>query len=273
MNALCEAITGALKAIRYPGYSRDIVSFGLLENIKAGDGVVTVELKLGAVKPKAAWQIQTETEKALKALPQLNGFRVEVTEPALPQANGREPGFGATPCEATGERAFPDPDPLMEVMAQPNLAPGAGYGEDGPPPLEGPMGDRASARWTGAVPVFQWEVDPSDSTRGYGESELERGGWIYRTWWQVHPARLVYASISAIGGEIEEPRPGVRPHPVGRNVVVNLVYDLRRQGVVAVYGTALDFRPFVEVFLDAFGAGERETAGGASLATTKQEAL
>ena len=35
---------------------------------------------------------------------------------------------------------------------------------------------------------------------------------------------------------------------MGRNVVVNVVYDRRREAVVAVYGTARDFRPFIEAF-------------------------
>ena len=154
-----------------------------------------------------------------------------------------------------------DPDPLIAATIRPDLAPGAGYDEDGPPPLGGPTGDRTSIKWHGQVPVFQWEIDPADPARQqYGESEVERGGWIFRIWWQVHPAGLVYASISAISEE-EEERPQARQHPIGRNVAVNLVYDLRRQGVVAIYGTALDFRPFVEVFLEGFGFAKLNEAG------------
>ena len=39
-----ETITNALKSVKYPGYTRDIVSFGLVKNIAANNGAVSVEL-------------------------------------------------------------------------------------------------------------------------------------------------------------------------------------------------------------------------------------
>ncbi|HXG48171.1 MAG TPA: chromosome partitioning protein, partial [Methylomirabilota bacterium] len=33
-----EIVLSALKAVKYPGYSRDIVSFGLVKNIAADSG-------------------------------------------------------------------------------------------------------------------------------------------------------------------------------------------------------------------------------------------
>ncbi len=101
------------------------------------------------------------------------------------------------------------------------------------------------------MPVFQWEIDPADLTGVDGETHIERDGWEYEIWWQNHPAGLVYVSIQALA---EEQASGpARQHPMGRNVVVNLVYDRDRQGIVAIYGTARDFRPFVEAFRDGFG--------------------
>jgi hypothetical protein len=38
------------------------------------------------------------------------------------------------------------------------------------------------------------------------------------------------------------------PHPIGRSEAVNLVYDVSRSAVVAIYGTVRDFRPFVKAF-------------------------
>lgn len=181
----------------------------------------------------------------------------------------REPPLTPLQDEVSHDGGVFDPDPMIAATLRPDLAPGAGYGEDGPSPLGGPMGDRASTSWQGKSPVFQWEVNPVNSTLQYGESEVERDGWIFRMWWQVHPAELVYASISAIAEEGEEARPFARRHPVGRNVAVNLVYDLRREGVVAVYGTALDFRPFVEVFLEGFGIAKLNQPGASAPAQEK----
>ncbi len=44
-----------------------------------------------------------------------------------------------------------------------------------------------------------------------------------------------------------------RQPPLGRNVVVNLVYDEGRRAVVAIYGTARDFRTFVAAFRIGLG--------------------
>ena len=41
-------------------------------------------------------------------------------------------------------------------------------------------------------------------------------------------------------------------NPAGRTEAVNLVYDRKRSGIVAIYGTVKDFRPFVGAFRRAF---------------------
>jgi metal-sulfur cluster biosynthetic enzyme len=269
-KSVVEAIRETLKAVKYPPYSRDIVSFGLVKHIEAADGAVTVELELAAAKPETALQIQAAAEKVLQALPQLSGFQIKIEATSGPKPsehsnNGEEPRLSPLQDELQHEGAGFDPDPLIAAMMRPDLAPGVGYGEDGPDPLGGPMGDRTTTQWQGQVRVFQWEIDPSNSSGlPYGEHEVERGKWTFRLWWQVHPADLVYASISAIAQEDDGAHSFGRPHPIGRNVAVNLVYDLRRQGIVAIYGTALDFRPFVEVFLEAFNSQKIDLASATS---------
>ncbi|MBI4622221.1 MAG: DUF59 domain-containing protein [Verrucomicrobia bacterium] len=265
----------ALRMVKYPGYSRDIDSFGMLKEVRLHDAVIHVYLEIGSAIPETAYQIQAETGRILRGLPQLEGreIRVEFGESIerTPPVSGRPlPPLSPMQGETLKGGGFFDPDPMVAATARPDLAPGAGYDEYGPEALGGPMGDRSSTKWQGTVPVFQWEIDPSAPERHeYGEAEKERNGWLFRTWWQVHPAGLVYASISAIPDEDTEERTFARPHPIGRNVAVNLVYDLRRQGVVAVYGTAQDFRPFVEVFLEGFGIGKPNQPGETSTAQEK----
>ncbi len=79
-------------------------------------------------------------------------------------------------------------------------------------------------------------------------------------WWQVHPEDLVYVSIQAIVDDTVSHGRAARPHPVGRSVAVNLVNDPRRAAIVAIYGTANDFRPFVEAFRQGFGLPDSTTA-------------
>jgi hypothetical protein len=75
--------------------------------------------------------------------------------------------------------------------------------------------------------------------------------------------------------DLASPAAVARPHPVGRSEAVNLVYDLERQGVSAVYGTVKDFRPFVEAFHLGFETSQNsnrtrpdETPAGTSRETS-----
>jgi ATP-binding protein involved in chromosome partitioning len=87
-----DDIKNALKSVKYPGYSRDIVSFGLVKEISVADGAVSVAMQLTSPNPEAAQQIKTEAERVLTALPGVNQVYVEVRQPAAgPSAGGANP--------------------------------------------------------------------------------------------------------------------------------------------------------------------------------------
>jgi ATP-binding protein involved in chromosome partitioning len=73
-----DEIKKALSTIKYPGYSRDIVSFGLVKEISTNNGAVSVSMQLTTNSPEAAQQIKAESEQALKALPGVIAVHVEV---------------------------------------------------------------------------------------------------------------------------------------------------------------------------------------------------
>jgi ATP-binding protein involved in chromosome partitioning len=77
-----DDIRTALKAVKYPGYSRDIISFGLIKQVAARDGAVSVSLNLTGGNAAVAAQIKTESERVLRALPGVDSVYVEVTQPA-----------------------------------------------------------------------------------------------------------------------------------------------------------------------------------------------
>ncbi len=77
-----DSIQNALKAVKYPGYSRDIVSFGLIKEITAANGAVSVTMQLTSVNPEAGQQIKAESEGILKALPGVSHVHVDVRQPA-----------------------------------------------------------------------------------------------------------------------------------------------------------------------------------------------
>ena len=81
-----EIVTQALKSVKYPGYSRDIVSFGIVKSIAVNAGAVSVSLQLTGGNPAVAEQIKAGVEKALRALPELEQLHVEIA--SAPAAGG-----------------------------------------------------------------------------------------------------------------------------------------------------------------------------------------
>src|SRR5882724_5058087 len=77
-----EMVINALKGVKYPGYSRDIVSFGLVKDVAAGNGAVTVVVQLTGGNPQIAQQIKADCETALRVLPDVQRVFVDVKLPA-----------------------------------------------------------------------------------------------------------------------------------------------------------------------------------------------
>ena len=58
-----EQVKDALRAVKYPGFSRDVVSFGLIKEIGIEAGKVRVRMQLTSGSPELAQQIKTESEQ------------------------------------------------------------------------------------------------------------------------------------------------------------------------------------------------------------------
>lgn len=87
-----DDVRNALRVVRYPGYSRDIVSFGLVKHVAAAGNAVSVSLVLTSANPEAARQLKNDIEQVLKPLPGIEHVHVEVNQPpAAPGAPGANP--------------------------------------------------------------------------------------------------------------------------------------------------------------------------------------
>jgi len=80
-----DRIQEALRAVKYPGYSRDIVSFGLVREIAIEHRRVRVVMQLTTNNPSVADQIKTESERVLQALPGVASTEIVVNRQAAPQ--------------------------------------------------------------------------------------------------------------------------------------------------------------------------------------------
>src|SRR5438477_10636177 len=76
------AVINAFKREKYHGYSRDIVSFGLVKHVAADNRAVSVVVELTGGTPQIARQIKAESEQSIRSLPEVRQVIVEVKQPA-----------------------------------------------------------------------------------------------------------------------------------------------------------------------------------------------
>jgi ATP-binding protein involved in chromosome partitioning len=81
MSADEQAVREALKSVRFPGFSRDIVSLGLVRELRCGDGRAEIDLDLGPADPAHAPTIEQAIRNALEPLPGLNEVRLRIATP------------------------------------------------------------------------------------------------------------------------------------------------------------------------------------------------
>lgn len=73
-----EVVRGALRQVKYPGYSRDIISFGLVKQVSVDGAAVTVAIELTNQKAELGAQIKAEVERALRSIPGVGQAVVEM---------------------------------------------------------------------------------------------------------------------------------------------------------------------------------------------------
>src|SRR5688500_10214642 len=95
-----QQITEALKGVKYPGYSRDIVSFGIIKHIAANICAISVTIQLTSANNEAAKKIKAEAEQVLRGLAGVQMVSVQVHQPA--PAAGAQPGGVAQPNKVQG---------------------------------------------------------------------------------------------------------------------------------------------------------------------------
>ncbi len=85
-----DLIREKLKEVKYPGFSRDIVSFGLLQKIWIEGDDVTVKLSLATRDPQIPDQINRDTRAVLEAIDGVGNVHVEfdIKDPPEPVAGG-----------------------------------------------------------------------------------------------------------------------------------------------------------------------------------------
>ena len=89
-----EQVRNALKSVKYPGFTRDVVSFGLVKSIQIDDGEVKVQLALATNDPNIPATIKNDAERALRAIGGVRSAKVLIDIHAAPGGAGA--GMAAT---------------------------------------------------------------------------------------------------------------------------------------------------------------------------------
>jgi ATP-binding protein involved in chromosome partitioning len=83
-----QEILTELKKIKYPGFSRDIVSFGMIKDIEVSSAAITVILTAPAAKPEVIESITREIEKTVAAMAGAPAVKIEIETAPPPKVAG-----------------------------------------------------------------------------------------------------------------------------------------------------------------------------------------
>jgi len=83
-----QEILAELKKIKYPGFSRDIVSFGIIKDIEVASSAITVILTAPTAKPEVVESITAEIEKTVAAMAGDFAVKIEIEAAPPPKAVG-----------------------------------------------------------------------------------------------------------------------------------------------------------------------------------------
>jgi ATP-binding protein involved in chromosome partitioning len=78
LDPSAESLRDALRNVKYPGFSRDIVSFGLVRTVEARDGIASARLEITTADNNLPPLLHDAVEKALNAVPGVRQANVEI---------------------------------------------------------------------------------------------------------------------------------------------------------------------------------------------------
>jgi ATP-binding protein involved in chromosome partitioning len=79
-----DDVRRALASVRYPGFTRDIVAFGAVQDLAVVDGAVSFRIHLGPGNPAVFATIEREAKAALAALPGVASVTIRADAAAAP---------------------------------------------------------------------------------------------------------------------------------------------------------------------------------------------
>ncbi len=85
-------ILAELRKVKYPGFTRDIVSFGIVRDIEVASADVTVILAVPSAKPEVVEKIVADVKQAVGSMAGVPAIKVEIDHSAQAPDHRAEPG-------------------------------------------------------------------------------------------------------------------------------------------------------------------------------------
>ncbi|MBI2568195.1 MAG: Mrp/NBP35 family ATP-binding protein [Candidatus Schekmanbacteria bacterium] len=81
-----DAALAALRNVKFPGMSRDIISFGFVQDLKVDPaaGSIALQLSISSERPELAEEIRKNTDAALRSVPGVKTVAIELSRPTPP---------------------------------------------------------------------------------------------------------------------------------------------------------------------------------------------
>ena len=92
-----EQIKEALKQVKYPGFSRDIVSFGLVKGVKVEGSDVTVQIEIATKDAKIPQQVFQDVHAILDGMDGVDAVKVDIEVKDAPEVSGGAVGKSSIP--------------------------------------------------------------------------------------------------------------------------------------------------------------------------------
>ncbi len=102
-----DRVREALRTVLFPGFRRDVVTLGMVADVRVGDGTVTVHLRPGTDKAETLARLRADVERAVRVLPGVGALEVTIA--------GAEAGRGRDPF--AGRAAIPGVDHVIAVQS------------------------------------------------------------------------------------------------------------------------------------------------------------
>lgn len=104
-----------MRQVRYPGYSRDIVSFGLVQRVAVHEGTVHLLMRMGHFPPDVQQVIAQQVRHVVGGLPGVRAVEVQLA-PVGPRKGGAS-GASSPPAERPSFLAPDSPTVILPVAS------------------------------------------------------------------------------------------------------------------------------------------------------------